>query len=99
VGVARPGASGNLLRPKPDGYGLDPRPDPVRDQPTAAEKVRDIAKPVQILKQNQAEWRTASLFSGCGGLDLGFHREGFRTDRAYDLDLSTAEQFQADGAE
>jgi DNA (cytosine-5)-methyltransferase 1 len=53
---------------------------------TGAEKILDAAKAVPAPKLNHAQWRTTSLFSGCGGLDLGFHREGFRTERAYDVD-------------
>lgn len=34
-----------------------------------------------------------SLFSGCGGLDLGFHQEGFRTEAAYDIDPSAVIAF------
>ena len=30
-------------------------------------------------------WRSLSLFSGCGGLDLGFDRAGFTHVAAYDL--------------
>jgi DNA (cytosine-5)-methyltransferase 1 len=35
---------------------------------------------------SSAQWSALSLFSGCGGLDLGFHEQGFRTIAAYDLD-------------
>jgi DNA (cytosine-5)-methyltransferase 1 len=52
---------------------------------TGAETILEAAKPVPSPHRDHAQWRTASLFSGCGGLDLGFHWEGFRTERAYDF--------------
>ncbi len=38
-------------------------------------------------------WEVTSLFSGCGGLDLGFEASGFRTSRAYDLDAFAVKTF------
>jgi len=35
-----------------------------------------------------------SLFSGCGGLDLGFHLEGFKTVWANDISIQAAETFK-----
>ncbi len=37
----------------------------------------------------------ASLFSGCGGFDLGFIQEGFRSQGAYDCDPEAVENFKA----
>ena len=35
---------------------------------------------------NTSDWTVASLFSGCGGFDIGFQQEGFRLIGAYDHD-------------
>lgn len=37
----------------------------------------------------------ASLFSGCGGFDLGFIRQGFLSQSAYDCDPDAIENFRA----
>ncbi len=37
----------------------------------------------------------ASLFSGCGGFDLGFIREGFSSRAAYDCDSEAVDSFKA----
>ena len=37
----------------------------------------------------------ASLFSGCGGFDLGFIQQGFRSQGAYDSDSEAIENFKA----
>jgi DNA (cytosine-5)-methyltransferase 1 len=37
----------------------------------------------------------ASLFSGCGGFDIGFIQQGFRPLRAYDCDPEAIENFKA----
>ena len=37
----------------------------------------------------------ASLFSGCGGFDLGFIQQGFQPDGAYDCDPEAVENFKA----
>lgn len=37
----------------------------------------------------------ASLFSGCGGFDLGFIQQGFQSQGAYDLDPEAVENFKA----
>lgn len=39
------------------------------------------------------ETTVASLFSGCGGFDDGFRREGFRSVAAYDIDPVAVETF------
>ncbi len=41
--------------------------------------------------------RFASLFSGCGGFDLGFGSRGFHSTGAYDLDPDAVENFAANG--
>lgn len=40
-------------------------------------------------------WSATSLFSGCGGLDLGFHQEGIRTDQAFEIDPSAIRNYNA----
>ena len=37
----------------------------------------------------------ASLFSGCGGFDIGFTQRGFRLKGAYDFDFDAVENFSA----
>ena len=37
-------------------------------------------------KLNSADRTVASLFSGCGGFDIGFEQEGFRPIGAFDID-------------
>jgi len=39
--------------------------------------------------------RFASLFSGCGGFDLGFISQGFRPQGAFDNDPEAVENFEA----
>ena len=39
-------------------------------------------------------WPVLSLFSGAGGLDLGFKRAGFRTGLAIDIDPAAVETYQ-----
>lgn len=39
------------------------------------------------------EHKVASLFSGCGGFDLGFSSEGFRTIAAYDINPHVVDVF------
>jgi DNA (cytosine-5)-methyltransferase 1 len=39
------------------------------------------------------ELTVASLFSGCGGFDLGFHAEGFRSTAAFDIEPAAVESF------
>ncbi len=39
------------------------------------------------------EFTVASLFSGCGGFDLGFRAEGFRSTAAFDIDPVAVEFF------
>ena len=41
------------------------------------------------------EYTVASLFSGCGGFDVGFQQEGFRSVAAYDIDPVAVATFNA----
>lgn len=43
--------------------------------------------------------KTLSLFSGCGGLDLGFHQEGFLNVGAYDINPAVIDTFRANIAD
>lgn len=44
---------------------------------------------------NDGTMTFASLFSGCGGFDLGFAARGFRSKGAFDCDLDAVENFAA----
>ena len=39
--------------------------------------------------------RVLSLFSGCGGIDLGFKKAGFRTIIAVDIDRDSCETIKS----
>lgn len=45
-------------------------------------------------KNNNEELKIASLFSGCGGLDLGFEKAGFRISWANEFDKAIWDTFQ-----
>lgn len=40
------------------------------------------------------DWTVVSLFSGCGGLDLGFHERGFNTRYAADHDAAAVKAYR-----
>src|SRR5690242_2736614 len=44
-------------------------------------------------RPRQAGWAAGSLFSGCGGFDLGFALEGIETAQAYDNSIAAVETF------
>jgi len=44
-----------------------------------------------IMRLRQPKSRFISLFSGCGGLDLGFTQAGFECANAYDSDPAAVE--------
>jgi DNA (cytosine-5)-methyltransferase 1 len=84
LAVARLRASGNSLRPLLDDHAEDDG-GPIREEAAGPREIVEAAKSAPVPNLSHARWRTTSLFSGCGGLDLGFHWEGFRTERAYDF--------------
>lgn len=43
------------------------------------------------LKENKRQFTTVSFFSGAGGLDMGFERQGFKTIWANDMDRDACE--------
>lgn len=45
--------------------------------------------------RHQSGWNAASLFSGCGGLDLGFASAGVETTQAYDKSTDAVTAFNA----
>ena len=53
-------------------------------------KIKNLTK-----KANQYKPRVISLFSGCGGLDLGFHKAGFDIVFANDIDKSMEGTYKA----
>ena len=44
--------------------------------------------------QGQEEYRAVSLFSGCGGMDVGFEREGIKIIHAIDSDSDACETYR-----
>jgi DNA (cytosine-5)-methyltransferase 1 len=59
--------------------------------------VGDVLTTISVQKsaKNNDMLKFASLFSGCGGFDLGFIRQGFEPRGAYDLDPEAIENFKA----
>ncbi len=50
-----------------------------------------------ILKMNKTQessLRVISLFSGCGGMDLGFQKEGYKIIFANDIEPSVKDTYQ-----
>lgn len=47
-----------------------------------------------MIKKSAEKPKIISLFSGCGGLDYGFHLAGYKTIWANDINLSAAETFE-----
>ena len=45
-------------------------------------------------KKAKPSTRVISLFSGCGGMDLGFQKEGFRIVFANDIEPAVKETYQ-----
>ncbi len=45
-------------------------------------------------KNNNRKWRVGSLFSGCGGFDLGFKEAGFEIAWANDIDPNACETYR-----
>ena len=44
-----------------------------------------------VKSKNIKKLKVVSLFSGCGGIDLGFKKAGFRTIIAVDIDRDSCE--------
>lgn len=60
---------------------------------------KELVRPWEIftpLKENnsKANFTHVSLFSGCGGFDLGFHQAGFETVFANDINLDACETYR-----
>lgn len=64
--------------------GRTPYPGPVLAPVVSGKHATLYGRPLPSVAH--AGWSAVSLFSGCGGLDLGFQEQGFRTVAAYDLD-------------
>jgi DNA (cytosine-5)-methyltransferase 1 len=68
----------------------------VKSSDTATRKDRPwdvFAKPDKSEDKNK-KLTHVSLFSGCGGIDLGFHQAGFRTVFANDIDTDACETYR-----
>ena len=48
-----------------------------------------------IPSAHTAQWQATSLFSGCGGLDLGFLQQGIMSRGAYDINASALATYSA----
>ena len=48
-----------------------------------------------LRKEVDCEWTHVSLFSGCGGADLGFRQAGFKTVFANDIDVDACATYRA----
>jgi DNA (cytosine-5)-methyltransferase 1 len=62
-------------------------------------KIKNTKKPWEIFEESpkeggQGKFTHLSLFSGCGGFDLGFHQSGFKTIFANDIDEDAAETYR-----
>lgn len=55
----------------------------------------NISQGVDVKETKVVKPKIISLFSGCGGLDLGFHQQGYETVWANDFDVWAAETYRA----
>lgn len=61
---------------------------------TSFRYVQELNRLYQASASRQAGPSVLSLFSGCGGLDLGFHLEGFNTIWANEINVDAANTFE-----
>ncbi|NDU85867.1 MAG: DNA cytosine methyltransferase [Ferrovum sp.] len=92
---------GNIKQQKKSATVQKIRPSPLK--PTAktsgAENEKKRARPWEIftpLEKNtsKTDFTHVSLFSGCGGFDLGFHQAGFETVFANDINPDACETYR-----
>ncbi|MBU0688437.1 MAG: DNA cytosine methyltransferase [Gammaproteobacteria bacterium] len=75
------------------------RPPHLKPSTNTSNASKKMARPWEIFTpiskgSKKAELTHVSLFSGCGGFDLGFHQAGFETVFANDINLDACETYR-----